>query len=156
MFNFFFTQPYYTFVVNDSQYIFTFIVMLAVALIVSALTVRIRSQVTLARERERRTEAQYRVSQALARTSGRLQIAMVAQEQLGTIFGGEIALFAMEDGTLRPLVRRGQGFAESPTELEAARWVFRARPGGRTRNRYASRTARRCICRCRARTSRSA
>lgn len=124
LFNFFFTTPYYTFAVNDPQYIYTFIVMLVVALIVSALTVRIRNQVKVARERERRTEVQYRVSHALASTSGRLQIAMTAEEQLATIFGGEIAIFTMEDRVMRPLVRRGRGFTESPVELEAARWVF--------------------------------
>lgn len=124
LFNFFFTTPYYTLVVDDSGYLFTFAVMLAVALIVSTLTVRIRNQVNLARERERRTEVQYRVSQALASTSGRHQIAMTAEEQLATIFGGEIALFGLENGALRPLVRRGHGFAESPTELDTARWVL--------------------------------
>lgn len=124
LFNFFFTTPYYTFVVDDPEYIYTFLVMLTVALIVSALTVRIRSQVKLARERERRTEVQYRVSQALASTAGHLQIAIAAEEQLRTIFGGEIALFAVQDGVLGPLVRRGQGFTESIAELEAARWVF--------------------------------
>ncbi|MCC6578994.1 MAG: sensor histidine kinase KdpD [Phycisphaeraceae bacterium] len=124
LFNFFFTRPYYTFSVDNSDYVFTFIVMLAVALIVSALTVRIGNQVRLARQRERRTEVQYRVSQALANTSGRLQIAMAAEEHLTTIFGGEIAVFAVEDGAMRPLVRRGHGFTEIPAELEAARWVF--------------------------------
>ena len=123
LFNFFFTQPYYTFVVHDTQYVYTFIVMLLVALTVSAMTIRIRRQITISRERERRTEAHYRVSQALARASGRLQLAMVAQEQLGTIFGGEFALFATDDGSLRPLFR-GQGFSASPRELETARWVF--------------------------------
>jgi two-component system sensor histidine kinase KdpD len=124
LFNFFFTAPYYTFVVRDSQYLITFIVMAMVALIISALTVRIRNQVQLARDRERRTEAQYRVSQALAGTSGRLQLGVVAQEQLAAIFGGESAIFALENGSLHPLIRRGQGFAEAPAELETARWVF--------------------------------
>ncbi len=127
LFNFFFTTPYYTFVVDDPQYVYTFTVMLVVALIVSTLTVRIRNQVKLARERERRTEVQYRVSQALASTPGRFQIAVTAEEQLATIFGGEVVLFAVEDGSLRPLVRRGHGFAETPAELEAARWVFQHR-----------------------------
>ena len=124
LFNFFFTTPYFTFVVDDTGYIFTFAVMLAVALIVSTLTIRIRNQLNLARERERRTEVQYRVSQALASTSGRHQIAIAAEEQLAGIFNGEIALFGIENGMLRPLVRRGHGFTESPTELDTARWVF--------------------------------
>jgi two-component system sensor histidine kinase KdpD len=127
LFNFFFTTPYYTFVVNDPEYVFTFVIMLAVALIVSALTIRIRNQVTLARNRERRTEVQYRVSQALASASGRLQIAIAAEEQLATILGGQVVLFAVEDGSLCPLIRRGHGFAETRGELEAARWVFEHR-----------------------------
>lgn len=124
LFNFFFTTPRYTFVVDDPGYILTFIVMLSVALIVSAMTVRIRHQVQLARERERRTEVLYRVGHALASASGRLQIAMTAEEQLTTILGGSVALFALEDGSIRPMVRRGHGFAESRCEQDAARWVF--------------------------------
>ncbi|HRX86107.1 MAG TPA: sensor histidine kinase KdpD, partial [Phycisphaerae bacterium] len=127
LFNFFFTTPYYTLVVDDPAYLYTFLIMLVVALMVSALTTRIRRQVGLARERERRTEVQYRVSQALASTAGRMQIALTAEEQLVTIFGGAIALFAPEDGVLRPVVRRGEGFAEAATELEVARWVFEHR-----------------------------
>jgi two-component system sensor histidine kinase KdpD len=124
LFNFFFTAPYYTLIVEDHQYIYTFVIMLAVALIVSALTLRIRNQLEIARERERQTEAQYRVSRALAGTSGMLQIAVVAEEQLATILGGDVALLVMDDGRLRPAVRRGHGFAESAFEMEAARWVF--------------------------------
>jgi two-component system sensor histidine kinase KdpD len=127
LFNFFFTEPRYTLVVQDPEYLFTFVVMLLVALMVSALTLRIRNQVSLARERERRTEVQYRVSQALANTSGRLQIAMAGEQQLAMIFGGEIVLFGPVDDVLHPLVRRGHGFAESPAELEAARWVYEHR-----------------------------
>jgi len=124
LFNFFFTEPYYTFVARDTQYIYTFTIMLLVSLVVSALTARLRRQITVAREQERRSEAHYRVSQALARATGRLQLALVAREQLATIFGGEVALFATDNGLLLPLAHGGRGFDESPAELEAARWVF--------------------------------
>lgn len=132
LYNFFFTTPYYTFVMNDPARIYTLAVMLVIALVVSALTARVRGQVELSRESERRMEVQYRVSQALASSSGLLQMAVAAEEQLTTILGGEVVLFAQEDVSLRPLVRRGHGFANSPTELEAARWVFKnAQPAGR-------------------------
>ena len=55
-FNFFFTEPYFTFNAIQPGYPLTFIIMLLVALITSALTVRIKTQARLAVERERRTE----------------------------------------------------------------------------------------------------
>lgn len=69
LYNFFFTEPRYTFAVNDTQYIFTFTVMLAVALIISALTVREKNQARQAAEREQRANVLFRVSRALL-TSG--------------------------------------------------------------------------------------
>lgn len=124
LFNFFFTRPYYTFVVHDSQYIYTFTIMLLVSLVVSALTVRLRRQITIAREQERRTEVHYRMSRALAQASGRLQLARVAQEQLATILGGGIVMFAKDDASLHPLVHIGNDLYVSPMDLEAALWVF--------------------------------
>jgi two-component system sensor histidine kinase KdpD len=53
LFNFFFTEPRFTFVVYDIQYIFTFLVMLIVSLITSTLTSRIRIQADMAIEHER-------------------------------------------------------------------------------------------------------
>lgn len=124
LYNFFFTKPYYSFTVDDPGYIYTFIVMLAIALMVSTLTVRIRDQVTLARDRERRTEALYRVSHRLAGTSGTLQLVAAAQEQLAAIFSGQVVVFVPEGAVLRPLLRLGHGFAELPAEIETARWVL--------------------------------
>jgi len=57
-FDFFFVQPYLTFAVADVQYLVTFGVMLIVAIVISTLTVQIRTQADVARQRERRTAAQ--------------------------------------------------------------------------------------------------
>ena len=51
-FNFFFTEPYFTFYTIDPGYPFTFVIMLLVALITSALTVRIKKQAVFAVQRE--------------------------------------------------------------------------------------------------------
>ncbi|HWB53991.1 MAG TPA: DUF4118 domain-containing protein, partial [Tepidisphaeraceae bacterium] len=56
-FDFCFVPPELTFTVSDRQYIFTFAVMLATALVISALTLRVRWQAEMARQRERRTAA---------------------------------------------------------------------------------------------------
>jgi K+-sensing histidine kinase KdpD len=42
LFDFFFVEPWLSFVVSDTQYIFTFALMLAVALVISQLAVRLR------------------------------------------------------------------------------------------------------------------
>jgi two-component system sensor histidine kinase KdpD len=127
LYNFLFTTPYFTLVVDDPQNIYTFAVMLSIALIVSELTSRVREQANLAVEREHRAEALYRVSHALANTSGRLQLVAVAQEELTTIFGGQVAVFVPERDSLRPVLRRGNTLAETPDEADAALWAFEHR-----------------------------
>ena len=128
LFNFFFTHPFYTFAVRDTQYIFTFGVMLVIALIISTLTTRIRDQVHLARQRARRTEALYRISHRLAGTSGTLQIVMSAQQQLAELFDAEAALFLPDDdGHFGPAMAEAAPFANEQREIAVARWVLERR-----------------------------
>jgi two-component system sensor histidine kinase KdpD len=65
-FDFFFVSPFLTFTVDDTQYIFTFIVLLLVGIIISYLTSRIRLQTEAARQRERQTTALYALGKDLA------------------------------------------------------------------------------------------
>jgi two-component system sensor histidine kinase KdpD len=58
-FDFFYVPPYLAFAVSDTQYLVTFAVMLAVALVISGLTSSIRLQARIASHRERRTAALY-------------------------------------------------------------------------------------------------
>jgi two-component system, OmpR family, sensor histidine kinase KdpD len=125
LFNFFFTPPFHTLAVNDTKYLFTFVVMLVIAVIISTLTSRIRDQVGLSRQRERRTEALYRLSRRLASTSGSHQLVAAAEAQLSEIFGGDVVIFLPDSQkTLRPVLRHGRGFTESPTEVTSALWVY--------------------------------
>ena len=125
LFNFLFTHPYHTFTVTDTKYIFTFVVMFVIGVIISTLTSRIKEQVELSRQRERHTEALYRLSRRLAGTLGSHQLVAAAEEQLSEIFGGEVVIFLPDDQqTLRPALRHGRGFAESPNEVAVALWVY--------------------------------
>ena len=127
LFNFFFTTPRFTFVVDNPEYIYTFSVMLAIALVVSALTARIREQSELSRDRERRTEVLYRVSHRLAGVPGELQLVQAAQEELISILNGEIVFFLPRNGFLRAVSRHDARFTERESEQEAAKWVFEHR-----------------------------
>ena len=70
LFDFFFVPPHFTFTVNDLHYVFTFAVMLASALTISAVAHRLRGFAEAALERERRTAALYAMSRELDPTMG--------------------------------------------------------------------------------------
>jgi two-component system, OmpR family, sensor histidine kinase KdpD len=61
-FDFFFVPPYLTFAVSHVEYFVTLSVMLAVGLLISTLTARLRTQADGARQREQRATALYAMS----------------------------------------------------------------------------------------------
>jgi len=65
-FNFLFTAPRFTLHINDSGYLITFAVMLAVGIVVGTLAARAREQRLLAWSREQSTAAQHALSRELA------------------------------------------------------------------------------------------
>lgn len=77
-FNFFFTHPRYTLFVEDAGYILTFVVMLAVGLLVGTLAARTRDQARSAQDRERRTASLYALSRELATAQDARDVATVA------------------------------------------------------------------------------
>src|ERR1044071_7391626 len=89
IFDFVFVPPYYTFNVHDTAYFLTFGVMLAVALVMSGLTARIREQAEEARERERRTAALYALDRDLAAAGDRDSLREVAARHIGRAASGE-------------------------------------------------------------------
>jgi two-component system sensor histidine kinase KdpD len=66
LFDFFFVPPRFSWAVADVQYLLTFAVMLAVALLIGQLTARLRQRAEEAQERERRTQALYELTRELA------------------------------------------------------------------------------------------
>ncbi|MCL4395390.1 MAG: sensor histidine kinase KdpD [Chloroflexi bacterium] len=91
-FDFNFVPPFYTFAVSDTQYVVTFGVMLAVAIIISTLTVRIRQQADSAWERERRTAALYSMSRELASTSSTSRLVDVAAKHIGEVMESRVTI----------------------------------------------------------------
>ncbi len=65
-FNYFFTEPRFTLSINDTGYLITFAVMLAVGLVVGTLAAHAREQRLRAWSRERTTAAQHALSRELA------------------------------------------------------------------------------------------
>ena len=87
------TAGSYTIVVDDTQYIITFLVMLCVGLVISTLTAHIHRQAEASRLRERRTEALYRLGRKLTGIIGRQFLAIETERVISDTFGGETAVF---------------------------------------------------------------
>ncbi len=123
-FDFFFVPPYFTFAVSDFRHIGTFGVMLIVGLIIGNLTERVRQQAILARSREARTQALYRLSRELASGADSAPLVAAAIRNLAAQFHSRVVvLLPHEGGVLRPSEPE-PAFSIREDELGVARWVF--------------------------------
>jgi two-component system sensor histidine kinase KdpD len=124
-FDFFFTTPYHTLVVDHVQYVITFAVMLAVSLIISGLTFRVRNQAAFAVERERRTETLYRMSRSMASAAAQAELIHAAARHTAETFGGDVAILLPDDAA-RVAVSAAVPGSEwlDGREAAVAQWVY--------------------------------
>lgn len=125
VFDFLFVQPYYSFSVADSQFLITLVAMLVVAIVISNLTVNVRSQAKVAAHRERRAAVLYAMSKDLAASQSEGEVVRIAVRHLETEFGGRnVILLPNRHG--RVVYPREQPLTASllGTDLSVAQWVF--------------------------------
>ena len=124
-FDFFFIPPKLSFAVADTQYLFTFMVMLLVAVVISTLTVRLRDAYEKARLRERRITFLHALSRRLATTRGQEAISQTAIRHIGELFTCEAAvLLPVPAGQLRVLASYPDGTLLNEKELSVAQWAY--------------------------------
>lgn len=92
LFDIFFVPPRFSLAVSNIQYLVTFVVMLATALIVGQLAAGLKQKAREAELRERRTAALYETARQLAGTLAPEQVGEIAGQFVAHQFGGEIAL----------------------------------------------------------------
>ena len=106
LFDFFFVPPQLSFTVNDAQYLVTFAVMLAVALITGQLTAGLRRQADIAFLTEQQTRALYEMARDLA---GALTIEQVSDIVRRFLFDGfaldAVLLLPDNEGDLKPIAK---------------------------------------------------
>lgn len=124
-FDFFFVPPSLTFAVSDAQYTMTFAVMLAVGLMISTVTSRLRWQTETLRRREERTRALYRLSRELSETPGTKDMIPMALTRLAEFYHRPILLLTPgPDGALAVDAGDPAAFAWTENERSVARWVY--------------------------------
>ncbi len=123
-FDFFFVPPKFSFSVSDTQYLFTFVIMLAVSLIISNLTASLRYQARIASFRERRTNALNAMSKALSSALMVNQIIEISNEHLVGIFQAKIAILLPDSHeTIRQPLTDTNTVPEQ-LDLGVAQWVY--------------------------------
>ena len=91
-FDYFFVPPRASFSVNDTQYLFTFSLMLGVALVCGQLMARLRYEAKVATERERRAGALARLARDLSGALMQEQIAQIALSTMSGVFDAKAGL----------------------------------------------------------------
>ena len=122
--DFFFVPPRFSFAVGDFKHLATFAVMLLAGLVIGNLTERIRSQARLARNRENRIRALFRLSGELTRSTGSAAMAESAIRNVATHFQSRVSIFLPgAGGRLAPSQAKDQ-HAVGQDELGVAQWVY--------------------------------
>lgn len=131
-FDFLCVPPYYAFQVDDTEYVFTFVGMVAVAAVISSQTRRIRTQARESRAGEVRAEALYRLSSRLAQETKVFDIACAAAGLAEEALGAHVTIFLPEDGEISFRVRTAEHLRIPKAEETIAQWAFKhGRKAGR-------------------------
>lgn len=118
-FDFFFVEPKLSFEFTDTQYLFTFALMLVVALVIGQLAARLRYEARLARAGERRASALARVARQLSGAIKVEQVVAICRDVLTPLFGAHFILL-VPDRKDRLVASGEVGFIDP----SAAQWTF--------------------------------
>lgn len=130
-FDFYFINPIFTFTVNDTQYIFTFVGLFVVGLIISTSAALLRDQVNAMGKKEYQTQSLFSLSRELTGALSLDQVLEIAVRSTATILDRECIVLLPENGILEEK-SASQGFQVDENDLAVAEWSFNhARPAGR-------------------------
>ncbi|KTD01024.1 DUF4118 domain-containing protein [Fluoribacter gormanii] len=123
-YNYFFIPPYYSFLIFQSDYFFTLVMMLIMAVIMCQLTLVTRRQAEIARLTEYQTSALYTLSRRLSRTRGIVRLLRTGINYISEILHCEIIALLPKNGRLVVRARAKSHQDLDEKEYSIAQWVF--------------------------------
>src|SRR5512136_191969 len=123
VFDFFFVPPSMTLAVNDTEYLLTFVGLLAVSLVISQLTAVVRGQAEAVQRREAETVELYELGRDLTVAANLEAVAQAAIAHVGQTFGRQVAIF-LPDGSHANLYAVSPGLDLSEDDRAVADWTF--------------------------------
>ncbi len=121
---FFVPTSIFDFSSSDTQYLFTFFVMLIVGGVISYLTIKVRQQAERARLREKRTYAILALTKQLASHRGLAELLDIATRQIAEVFDSEVLAILPKEGVLSIEAGFPQKTPLEEKDLSVARWAF--------------------------------
>lgn len=97
LFNWFFTEPYHTFKVNDLTYLITFAIMALTSIVTSTLTTKVKKSALEARERELESNALYQMTNYLTDAENSEAIAKIAITTASSILSCSTAFVCFDE-----------------------------------------------------------
>jgi two-component system sensor histidine kinase KdpD len=130
-FDYFFVPPYFTFVIGDVQYFFSFVVYVSVAVLISNLASLLRHKVALLKQSEARSKVLYGLSLDLVTAPNVDQVLQILVRHTRQIFPGEMAIF-LPVGRMLEVEAITPGFEVNPKVMGVVSWVaLNRQPAGR-------------------------
>lgn len=90
LYNFFFTEPYYTFKVNNPDYIITFFIMFFVGFITSMLTIRVKTERQQVEDREKYISSLYNIGKKLLNVKNEEDLVRISAEELASQLNAKV------------------------------------------------------------------
>jgi two-component system, OmpR family, sensor histidine kinase KdpD len=129
-FDFFFVPPRFSFAVTDVQYLLTFVVMLAIALITGQMTAGLRYQARIASSREERASALYEFARDMSSLLQTDQVVEAANKFIAGTFRANVAILIPDDHD-RLVLHDPDGLARTADLHAAAQWAYdQSQPAG--------------------------
>jgi two-component system sensor histidine kinase KdpD len=131
-YNFFFLPPIYTFTITDPTNVAAFFFFMLIALLVSNVAARVRSQADTAIGRVRTTESLYAFSRKLAGTATLDDVLWATAYQIALMLKVRVVLLLPQDGVLTVMAGYPPEDQLDQADLAAANWAWaNDRPAGR-------------------------
>ena len=124
VFDYFFIEPQFTFSVNDTQYILTFIGLLIAGLVISNSAALLRDQINTLRKREKQNQTLKSFSRELTAAITLEEVLQAAIHHISDMFNCKMVIFLPQDNQL--IARSStKDFSINESELALADWSFK-------------------------------
>lgn len=108
-YSYYFVPPVFAFAMIESQYVITLGVMVALGLVISELTSRLRNELDASQLQERRTAQLYRMTREFGQLSGAERLVEAAGRAAAETFDGDAAIFLLNEAGNLSLRYGGDG-----------------------------------------------
>lgn len=123
-FDFFFINPTFSFTVNDTQYLLTFVGLLVVSLIISSSAALLRDQVDIMRRKDHQTQSLFNFSRELTAAISLDQVLEIAIRAITSSLNQESIILLPKNSSLE-IGLATPGFVVGENELAVAEWAFK-------------------------------